>query len=226
MEKNSLLMESSWLEILKKEFEAPYMKDLEKFLQEEYASNQIIYPPKEHIFSAFCHTSFEEVSVVILGQDPYHNENQAHGLSFSVQEGVRQPPSLKNIFSEIGADLNIQMSTSGFLVPWAKQGVLLLNSILTVRKNAPKSHHQKGWETFTDAVIDRLSSRKTPTVFMLWGKSAKEKGSRIDQTRHLCLKAAHPSPYSAHSGFFGCKHFSKANAFLKKHFRPEIDWQI
>ncbi|MEM8628900.1 MAG: uracil-DNA glycosylase [Chlamydiota bacterium] len=220
------LMEASWKEQLQGEFSTDYMSKLADFLREEYATGKTVYPPQEDIFRAFCHCSFPDTSVVIVGQDPYHNPGQAHGLSFSVQEGVRQPPSLQNIFQEITRDLELPMSQTGCLTPWAKQGVLLLNTILTVRKNEPKSHHGQGWERFTDAVIEKLSSRQEPLVFLLWGKSAQEKCERLDTSRHLCLKAAHPSPYSARNGFFGCRHFSQANEFLKKVGKRPIVWQL
>lgn len=219
------LMAPSWKEALQSEFSKEYMQQLSRFLSQEEASGETVYPKKEDWFRAFCETPFDEVSVVIMGQDPYHNPGQAHGFSFSVPEGTRQPPSLKNIFQEIREDLGIPMSERGCLLPWAKQGVLLLNSILTVRKNAPKSHHHQGWERFTDVVVEKLAARKSPLIFLLWGKSAQEKCSLVGDP-HLCLKAAHPSPYSARSGFFGCGHFSKTNQFLKKKGKQPIDWQL
>lgn len=214
-------LEEGWWEVLKEEFEKPYMLALQAFLQEEVKKGQVIYPPEECIFNAFMMTPFHKVKVVILGQDPYHNPGQAHGLSFSVQPGVEPPPSLKNIYKEIAEDLDVKPPLHGHLVSWAKQGVLLLNATLTVRENEPRSHYGQGWETFTDTAIRKLS-RKEPLVFMLWGKSAKEKASLIEKGRHLILEAPHPSPFSVHSGFFGCKHFSKANSFLKE----PIDWRL
>ncbi len=220
-----MFMEKSWKELLKQELDKPYMQDLQAFLAQEHEEGKTIYPKESEVFQAFCFHSFQETSVVIIGQDPYHNEGQAHGLSFSVKDGVRQPPSLKNIFEEIRQDLSLPMSSKGCLDPWAKQGVLLLNTILTVRKNEPKSHHNQGWEVFTDKVVELLAAREKPLVFLLWGKSAREKCAKVNAP-HLCLEAAHPSPYSAHSGFFGCRHFSKANQFLKEHSLAEIDWRI
>ncbi len=224
MVQNNLYIEEGWWEALGEEFEKPYMRALQGFLQEEVKKGQVIYPLEECIFNAFVMTPFNKVKVVILGQDPYHNPGQAHGLSFSVQPGVEPPPSLKNIYKEIEEDLGIKPPSHGHLVSWAKQGVLLLNATLTVRENEPRSHYGQGWETFTDTAIRKLSQRKEPLVFMLWGKSAKEKISIIENTpaRHLILEAPHPSPFSVHSGFFGCKHFSKANSFLKE----PIDWRL
>lgn len=222
-----LLMEKGWYEKLKDEFSKPYLQNLQKFLQEQYQKNHIIYPPKEKIFQAFCVPAFNQVKVVIVGQDPYHNPGQAIGLSFSVAPGVKQPPSLKNIFKEIQDDLGIKPPSHGCLLHWAKQGICLLNATLTVRKNEPKSHYGKGWENFTDAAISILAKREDPIVFMLWGKSAQEKCEHIGIAKHhLILKSAHPSPYSAYSGFFGCQHFSKANSFLEKVGKEPIDWSV
>lgn len=223
-------MEKSWLEKLNSEFERPYMKNLQAFLAEELKKKQVVYPSEENIFEAFCHTGFEDAKVVIVGQDPYHNPNQAHGLSFSVTKQVKIPPSLQNIYKELHSDLNLNIPSHGFLESWAKQGVLLLNATLTVRANEPKSHYGKGWERFTDTVIAKLSERQDPIVFLLWGKSAEEKCRNVSslqgKTPHLILKAAHPSPYSASNGFFGCKHFSKTNAFLVEHGKSPVDWSI
>lgn len=223
-------MEKSWLEKLNAEFDKPYIKNLKAFLSEELKKNHVIYPPEEQIFEAFCHAAFDDIKVVIVGQDPYHNPNQAHGLSFSVTKEVKSPPSLQNIYKELHDDLGIPIPSHGFLQSWAKQGVLLLNATLTVRANEPKSHYGKGWERFTDTVIEKLSEKQDPIVFLLWGKSAQEKCENVPSlqgnTPHLILKAAHPSPYSASNGFFGCKHFSKANAFLQKHGKSPVDWNI
>jgi uracil-DNA glycosylase len=221
-------MEASWLEKLGSEFEKPYMKELESFLAKELAGGAEIYPPFDLIFNAFCQTPFPEVKVVIIGQDPYHGPGQAHGLSFSVQKGVPVPPSLQNIFKEIQADLGINPPNHGCLIDWAKQGVLLLNATLTVRKGEPKSHFGRGWEVFTDRVVQLLCERKDPIVFILWGRSAAEKVEHIQSraSHHLTLKSPHPSPFAAHTGFFGCRHFSKTNDFLSKVGKTPIDWTI
>ncbi len=222
-------MEAGWTEVLKEEFEKPYMKKLQDFLKKELKSNKTIYPPADLIFNAFCQTPYNDVKVVIMGQDPYHGKNQSHGLSFSIPENITVPPSLKNIFKEIMADVGIKASTKGCLLSWAKQGVLLLNATLTVEEAKPKSHYGKGWEIFTDKIIEILSNRKDPIVFLLWGQSAKEKFNNIlkdkNINQHLVLFAAHPSFYSV-KGFFGCKHFSKTNEFLKRAGKKHIDWQI
>lgn len=221
-------MEASWLEKLQEEFEKPYMRELEAFLASEKDFGAEVYPPLDLIFNAFCQTPFEQVKVVIIGQDPYHGAGQAHGLSFSVMKGISQPPSLQNIFKELEDDLGILPPNHGCLIEWAKQGVMLLNATLTVRSSEPKSHFGKGWERFTDRVVELLSERKDPVVFILWGKSAAEKFEPICKSalHHLALKAPHPSPFSAHGGFFGCKHFSKTNEFLKKVGKRPIDWAI
>ncbi len=221
-------METSWLAKLQGEFEKPYMKDLEAFLAKEIQAGAVIYPPFDLIFNAFCQTPFDQVKIVLIGQDPYHGAGQAHGLSFSVQKGIAQPPSLQNIFKELKEDLGIEPPKHGCLIDWAKQGVLLLNATLTVRAGEPKSHFGKGWEVFTDRVVQLLCERKDPIVFLLWGKSAAEKFEHIHSHshHHLVLSAAHPSPYSVHSGFFGCRHFSKANEFLKKAGKEPINWAI
>lgn len=216
----------NWNEKLQDEISLPYVQELKKFLEEERQSGHIIYPPEEHIFSAFSYTPYEHVKVVIIGQDPYHGPNQAHGLSFSVQENIPFPRSLKNIFQEISTDLKIPMPKTGCLIPWAKQGVFLLNSTLTVRKGEPNSHSKKGWERFTDAVVKKLLEREDPIVFLLWGKSAQEKGKMIFATQqHKALISSHPSPYSV-SGFYGCKHFSKANNFLISWGKEPINWDL
>jgi uracil-DNA glycosylase len=228
MEKKAF-MESSWLKRLGGEFEKPYMKKLEGFLAEEHRSGAVVFPSFESVFGAFCHTPFEKVRVVIMGQDPYHGPGQAHGLSFSVPRGVPQPPSLQNIFKEIKTDLGIEPAGHGCLVGWAEQGVLLLNATLTVRSGEAKSHYGQGWEMFTDRVAQLVCEREDPVVFLLWGKSALEKFQHIAPngvSRHLVLTSAHPSPLSAYAGFMGCRHFSKANEFLKEKGFSPIDWTI
>jgi uracil-DNA glycosylase len=225
----SMKLEASWHQELQEEIAKDYIKRLKEFIAQEKAENKIIYPQESLVFNAFLHTPFSKVKVVIIGQDPYHGPGQAHGLSFSVPCGIPLPPSLKNIFTEIEHDLGIPPSKDGCLCSWAKQGVLLLNATLTVRKGEPKSHYGKGWEQFTDAVVTHLIKREDPIVFILWGKSAQEKLQHILQnqkTPHVVLTAAHPSPYSAYSGFFGCRHFSKTNAFLEKWGKTPIDWKI
>lgn len=223
----SIELEPSWLNILKSEFEQDYMLNLKKFLNDEKKSGQVVYPRGKDIFNAFWLTPFTRLKVVILGQDPYHGVNQAHGLSFSVKKGVPMPPSLKNIFKELQADIpNYQIPEYGDLTAWAEQGVLLLNATLTVRANSAGSHQKSGWETFTDQVIREISEQKEGIVFLLWGKFAQAKAELIDEKKHHILKAAHPSPFSAHQGFLGCKHFSKTNAILEKEGKKPIDWQI
>ena len=219
-------IEESWKKELKEEFEKPYFEKIVHFLKQERTAGKTIYPPGKQIFNAFEWTSFSNVKVVILGQDPYHGTGQAHGLSFSVQNKVAPPPSLVNIYKEINDDLDIPIARTGNLEPWAKQGVLLLNASLTVEANTPNSHSQIGWHTFTDEVIKHISADKEHVVFMLWGKFAQNKEGLIDGTKHLILKAAHPSPFSAHSGFFGSKHFSKANNWLREQGIKPIDWNL
>ncbi len=219
-------MEESWKEQLKDEFEKPYFLQLVDHLKAEKALNRQIYPAGNNIFKAFEKTPFDQVKLVILGQDPYHGPNQAHGLSFSVQDGVAIPRSLKNIFKELQSDIGISIPTSGNLTAWAEKGVLLLNASLTVRANEPASHAQIGWLTFTDAVISTLSANKKDLVFLLWGKFAQEKQLLIDGKKHFVLKAAHPSPFSAEKGFFGCKHFSKSNEYLMQKGYDPIDWKL
>ena len=216
---------NDWDELLKDEFEKEYYLNLREFLKREYGS-KTIYPDKFNIYEALKLTPYKDVKVVILGQDPYHGERQAHGLAFSVQQGVGIPPSLLNIYKELQTDLNCCIPNNGYLIPWAKQGVLLLNASLTVIANCANSHRNKGWETLTGRIIELLNERKTPIVFLLWGNNAKEKAKCITNPHHLILTAPHPSPLSAHSGFFGCRHFSKANEFLKSNSLQEIDWQI
>jgi len=216
-------IEPSWKEVLKEEFGKPYFKNLVEFVKNEYQSHTI-YPPGKQIFSAFDHTPFDDVKVVIIGQDPYHGAGQAHGLSFSVPEGIKQPPSLKNIFKELDSDLGIPAVQSGNLERWAEQGVLLLNATLTVRASQAGSHQNKGWEEFTDAAIQKLSDEKEHLVFILWGAYAQKKGSIIDSSKHFIIKSPHPSPFSAHNGFFGSKPFSKTNSYLKSVGKKEISW--
>jgi len=222
----TIKMEESWKEQLKEEFGKPYFLQLVDHLKAEKALNRQIYPAGNNIFRAFEKTPFDQVKLVILGQDPYHGPNQAHGLSFSVQDGVPIPRSLKNIFKELQNDIGISIPTSGNLTAWAEKGVLLLNASLTVRANEPASHAQIGWLSFTDAVINNLSSKKKDLVFLLWGKFAQEKQLLIDGRKHFVLKAAHPSPFSADKGFFGCKHFSKSNEFLMQKGIDPIDWKL
>lgn len=199
------------------------MQELKKFLKEEQASGKIIYPPNDQVFNAFNSCDFEDVKVVIIGQDPYHGPGQAHGLSFSVQEGTPLPPSLRNIYKELAADLNVAAPTTGDLTRWAKQGVLLLNSVLTVEQGQPASHQGRGWEKFTDKVVEELNKHPQPLVFILWGAYAQKKAQNLDK-RHFVLKSVHPSPLSASRGFFGTKPFSQANSFLHKAGRPIIQW--
>ena len=220
-------IEPSWKEILKNEFTKPYFLEVVTHLKIERTAGKIIYPPGPLIFNAFNQTPFSKVKVVILGQDPYHNPGQAHGLSFSVPNGIKPPPSLMNIYKEIQQDVNIPMPAAyGNLTKWAAQGVLLLNAILTVRANEPASHSKIGWMDFTDTVIKKISDEKKGVVFLLWGKFAQEKQMLIDETKHFVLKAAHPSPFSAEKGFFGCKHFSKANKILTDQAMEPIDWKL
>lgn len=213
----------SWKERLVEEFDKPYFSSLIEFVKNEYQT-QVVYPPGKEIFRAFDCCDFDHVKVVIIGQDPYHGAGQANGLCFAVRDGIRFPPSLVNIFKEIENDLHKPIPVSGDLERWARQGVLLLNATLTVRASTAGSHQNKGWETFTDAVIQVISKEKENVVFILWGAYAQKKGQVIDRTKHLVLMSPHPSPFSVHSGFFGCKHFSKANAYLKAKGMQEIDW--
>lgn len=214
---------ASWKTRLADEFSRPYFIELIHFVKEEYVT-QTVYPPGKEIFSAFDHCDFDNVKVVIIGQDPYHGPGQANGLCFSVREGVRVPPSLVNIFKEINRDLGKPIPSSGNLERWAEQGVLLLNATLTVRSNQPGSHQKKGWELFTDAVIKKLSDERQHIVYLLWGAYAQKKGEVIDRNKNLVLMSAHPSPFSADRGFFGSRHFSKANAYLKSNGIEEINW--
>ncbi|MBE6782174.1 MAG: uracil-DNA glycosylase [Ruminococcaceae bacterium] len=216
---------NDWDEILKDEFDKPYYKKLRAFLKEEYSKN-VIYPDMNDIFNALKMSSFEKTKVVIIGQDPYHGPNQAHGLCFSVKRPVEPPPSLKNIFKEIKSDLDIDNTEHGDLTHWANQGVLLLNTVLTVRQASPNSHKGMGWETFTDRVIFELNRKKTPVVFLLWGANAKNKAKIITNEVHKKLETVHPSPLSAYGGFFGSKHFSKCNEILESTNQTPIDWSI
>jgi len=217
-------IDQSWKEQLIDEFESPYFETLTEFVRSEYLS-ETVYPPPKTIFRAFELCPFDEVKVVIIGQDPYHGAGQANGLSFAVGKDVRIPPSLKNIFKEIESDLGKPLvHTDGDLTRWARQGVLLLNATLTVRASTPGSHQRKGWEEFTDAAITALGAQREHLVFLLWGNYAKRKGTHIDRKKHLVLEAAHPSPFAAHNGFFGTKHFSQTNAYLKAHNKKPIDW--
>lgn len=222
---------SSWEKVLASELSLPYLADLASFVSNERSDPLPVFPPESQVFHAFHRTAFEDVKVVIVGQDPYHGVGQAHGLCFSVPHGILPPPSLKNIFKELHADLRIPPPQHGCLNSWASQGVLLLNSILTVRQGQPLSHRGMGWERFTDAVIRALADRAaTPLVFVLWGKSAQEKclhfANQASWNRHLILTAPHPSPFSAHQGFFGCRHFSKINEFLLENHLSPIDWKL
>lgn len=218
-------IENSWKAQLADEFNANYFTQLKAFLLAE-KQTQRVFPPGNKIFSAFNHTPFEKVKVVILGQDPYHGEGQAHGLSFSVPDGIAKPPSLVNIFKEIHSDLGLPIPKTGNLEKWANQGVLLLNATLTVRSNLAGSHQKRGWENFTDAAIKKLSDKRENLVFILWGRFAQNKEVLIDANKHCILKSAHPSPLSAYNGFFGCKHFSKTNEYLRSKGIGEIDWKI
>lgn len=219
------LIEEKWYQVLKEEFEKPYLTQIKSFLIEEKKHN-IVYPPSSLIFNAFNLTPFDDVKVVILGQDPYHNVGQAHGLAFSVPDGIQKPPSLQNIFKELNQDLGLPIPATGNLEKWAKEGVLLLNASLTVRANMAASHAKIGWQQFTDAAIRALSEKKQNLVFILWGNYAIAKENLIDHNKHLILKTVHPSPLSASRGFFGCHHFSQTNEYLTKHNIKPIDWKI
>lgn len=219
-------IEPSWKEVLKPEFSKPYFQQIVHHIKTEKLQKKIIYPAGMNIFNAFNTTPFDKVKVVILGQDPYHGVGQAHGLCFSVQNGIAPPPSLVNIFKELQDDIGINIPNHGNLTHWAEQGVFLLNASLTVRAGEPMSHSKIGWAEFTDTVIKKISEAKEHVVFMLWGKFAQEKRALIDESKHLVLRSAHPSPLSASFGFFGCRHFSKANAFLMKHGIDPVDWSL
>ncbi len=218
-------IDNDWLEAVNGEFKKTYYKKLYNFVKDEY-SKRVVYPPADDIFNAFHLTPLSNVKVLILGQDPYHNENQAHGLSFSVKPGQDIPPSLQNIYKELNDDLGCRIPNNGYLEKWAKEGVLLLNTVLTVRAHQANSHQGAGWEEFTDAIIKKVNDIDRPIVYMLWGRPAQKKADMLNNPKHLILKAPHPSPLSAYRGFFGCKHFSKANEFLKENGVEPIDWQI
>lgn len=224
------VIESSWKKALQDELSQPYMQNLALFLEKERKNPKPVYPPADLMFQAFTQTPLDQVKIVIVGQDPYHRPNQAHGLCFSVLPGTPIPPSLKNIYRELQSDLNIPMASDGCLIPWAKQGVLLLNALLTVREGEPLSHQKQGWEKFTDKVINILSRQNQPIVFLLWGRPAQEKfttaNGNFKHPQHLILTAPHPSPLSAYQGFFGCKHFSKTNEFLISNGLTPINWKI
>ncbi len=222
---SNVQIEESWKEVLQSEFQQPYFQSLARFLRKEKEAGKVIYPPGKLIFNAFNLTPFEQVKVVILGQDPYHNPGQAMGLSFSVPKGVRIPPSLQNIYKELRDDAGITIPSHGDLTSWAKQGVFLLNAMLTVERNKPQSHQKIGWQNFTNTVIHKLSQRREHLVFMLWGNFARRKKSLIDESKHLVLEAPHPSPMAG-GGFFGCRHFSQASDFLQQNGMQPVDWQI
>ncbi len=225
-EKRPVRFEPSWLKVMGDEFEKPYMQKLRTFLKAELDSGQQLFPRATDYFAAFDATPFDKVRVVILGQDPYHGEGQAHGLCFSVQPGVPLPPSLLNIYKELETDLGIPRVREGHLMKWAEQGVLLLNSVLTVRANQAGSHQKRGWEEFTDRAIRELNDRKEGIVFVLWGAYAQKKGAFIDRSKHLVIESVHPSPLSAMRGFFGSRPFSKINAYLRSKGQPEINWRL
>ncbi len=222
---SAIKLSQGWLDVIGGEFDRPYMAQLRQFLQDEKARGKIIYPKGAEIFNAMNTTSFDGVRVVIIGQDPYHGEGQAHGLCFSVRRGVAIPPSLINIYKEIEAEYGVKMPPHGDLTGWAKQGVLLLNATLTVQKANAGSHQRRGWEEFTDAVIRAINEKREHVVFLLWGSYAQKKGALIDRSKHLVLQAPHPSPLSAHRGFLGCGHFKKANDYLAANGATPIDWQ-
>lgn len=219
------LLHESWLPHLEDELNASYFAELEEFLAEERA-NETIFPPEEDVFSAFSFTPYDQVRVLVLGQDPYHGPKQAHGLSFSVLPGIKAPPSLRNMFKELHSDLGCDIPNNGYLVPWAEQGVMMLNAVLTVRQAKPNSHKSKGWEKFTDAVIRAVNAKEEPVMFVLWGGYARKKSKLIDESKHAILSSAHPSPLSAKNGFFGSKPYSQINEFLQENYGNEIDWQI
>ncbi len=219
------MLVNDWVEAVGEEFKKPYYAKLYKFVREEY-NTRVIYPPADDIFNALHLTPLSKVKVLILGQDPYHNEGQAHGLCFSVKPGGEAPPSLENIYKELHEDLGCRIPNNGYLVKWAEQGVLMLNTVLTVRAHQANSHQGQGWEQFTDAIIHAVNAQDRPIVSMLWGRPAQNKGSVLTNPKHLVLKAPHPSPLSAYRGFFGCKHFSQANEFLQANGVEPVDWQI
>lgn len=220
----NIKIESSWKYALHDEFEKPYFEKIVSFLKQEKQAGKTIYPEGKNLFAAFDLTPFDQVKVLLLGQDPYHGPNQAHGLCFSVQKGIKPPPSLINIFKELQDDIGMPIPTHGDLTAWAKQGILMLNASLTVEANKPMSHSKIGWEIFTDAVIKKISDEKQGVVFLLWGKFAQEKAVLIDAKKHVVLMAPHPSPFSAHTGFYGCKHFSKTNEILNQLGSQQLNW--
>jgi uracil-DNA glycosylase len=226
MNSTSIQLHPTWLSRLENEFKQPYMQDLKSFLQQEKQQGKVIFPPGKDIFNALNSTPFEQVKVVILGQDPYHGPKQAHGLSFSVQPGVKIPPSLLNIYKELQRDLGLAMPNNGYLQSWAEQGVLLLNATLTVEQANAGSHQGKGWEHFTDCIVQELNSQRQGLVFMLWGSYAQKKGKIIDRDKHCVLQSPHPSPLSAHRGFLGNEHFSQANLYLQEQGQTIIDWRV
>ena len=219
------MKQNEWTPWLKNEFAQPYFRNLAAFVHDEYEKGTV-YPPKVQVFSAFENVDYPDIRVVILGQDPYHQPHQAHGMCFSVNPGVPVPPSLRNIFQELHDDIGFRIPDNGYLMPWAGQGVFLLNTVMTVRQSQPLSHANRGWETFTDHAISHISDMDKPVVFLLWGRNARQKQGLINTAKHLVLTAAHPSPLSAYNGFFGCRHFSKANRFLTEHGRGAVDWQL
>lgn len=221
----ALTLPDSWQPILADEIAQPYFKDLQKFVADERLAHTI-FPPEENVFAALAHTPYDKVSVFLLGQDPYHDDGQAHGLCFSVLPGIKPPPSLVNIYKELKNDMGCRIPNNGYLVKWAEQGVLMLNAVLTVRAHTPNSHKDKGWEKFTDAVIRAINAKSDQVVFVLWGAYAQKKIQLIDAERHIVIQSAHPSPLSARNGFFGSKPFSKINAALRAAGKSEIDWQI
>ena len=219
------LINTDWKDILSDEFDKPYFEKLNEFLKGEYKEHEV-FPKRDDIFTALNHTSFKDTKILLLGQDPYHNDGQAHGLAFSVLPGIKTPPSLKNMYKELNAEYGCFIPDNGYLMDWADQGVLLLNTALTVRAHEANSHSKKGWEKFTDRIIEVLNEREDPVVFILWGNNAKKKVKLINTDRHYVLEGTHPSPLSANRGFFGCDHFKKANEILKSIGKTEIDWQI
>ena len=219
------MIHNEWFPWLKEEWEQPYFKQLSAFLKVQYQTKEI-YPPRVQVFSAFEACDLPDIKVVILGQDPYHEPHQAHGMCFSVNPGIPIPASLDNIYKELQKDCGCYYPNNGYLMPWAKQGVFLLNTVMTVERGRANSHQGRGWETFTDHVIQKINEKEEPVVFLLWGRNAQSKVPMIDESRHLILKASHPSPLSAYRGFFGCRHFSRANAFLTSKGREPINWQI
>ena len=226
MSEREVKLQADWLSLVRDEFTQVYMQELSRFLRERRAAGADLYPPARDMFRAFWETPPDAVKVVILGQDPYHGPGQAHGLSFSVRPGVPIPPSLNNIYRELGDDLGVARADHGCLLPWARRGVLLLNAVLSVERGQAGSHQGRGWERFTDRVVECLNASESPRVFLLWGSQAQKKGAQIDPHRHCVLRAPHPSPLSAHRGFFGCRHFSQANAWLVAQDREPVDWRL